>query len=868
MDKRSNKNINKFNRTFYRYLVNKKGRHSNLTLEGNCRESCNKFIVSYVDKEEAPIFTYFGSYIDYYTNIVKKVPIEQQHFFEVIMGNQKQKMRYDIDINATNCPEFSECFAESVKDIVIELTQSIMPVNLERDVVLCTSHGVNKFSYHIIINNWHLESNQQCKLLYDKVLTKVPNNMKPYIDSAVYGKKQQFRLLLSQKTGSGRTKIFNTSWYYKGQLIDHIYSEYIDDPTLIPLQQISESLVSFVDTSLSKIFKVISTENDNINKIPNIKLSSLDITDEEIQACFNLLGKDTKYFNINSFQDFYITLNRLSPSECAICKRKHDKENPYLCLYKHDNQISVYFDCRRRIDQKRLFLGTIPLINNDLSYSIIDIEPNDLSLLHDNTHNAISIDNDISTNKVVNISTLISGNGIVKKEFPLVFNNEEKAYTTQHQNKIPLPNLYLEDLEYANNLIKKESGKNIYDENKYDWDHKYSNKKLIDKILAYVDQEEFHPVIKYNGIKLEPLNPSYCHSCKYTHYDKDMFINIIKGAIYLYCSHKCKCIQLERFRPFTENEHEEYYQYIKDKVINETKCKPPNNVIIDEYVEDYIHDLDINKSTQIIWSKMDSRKTVKTLEFIERHRKKIKTIAVITCKRSFASAINKSFKSSGFDVSFYINEDVTDKKFVIIQTESLYKLTRCYDLVIIDEIIGAVVQMDSGLHKDNLKKNQEMMAHLITDAKWLLLLDADIDDRVLKLVDTYRSSHPIHLQKNNKKRGNINALKFPTERQITAYLKEWITKGNNIAVCVSTLKQGRILEQMFKELNINYIFHCAEDPQSAILENVNHYWKSYQVVMYTSVVCEGIDFHEDYFDVVFVYGNNKTTTQTNDGSYS
>src|SRR5947209_4323104 len=103
-------------------------------------------------------------------------------------------MKFDIDIS--NClPEYlNEHFAEFVKDKVIECALLIInplvnnKIDLAKDIVICSSHGKvengDKFSYHVIINNWYLESNKHCRYLYDQILALIPDKMKPFIDSS------------------------------------------------------------------------------------------------------------------------------------------------------------------------------------------------------------------------------------------------------------------------------------------------------------------------------------------------------------------------------------------------------------------------------------------------------------------------------------------------------------------------------------------------------------------------------------------------------------------------------------------------------------------------------------------------------------
>ncbi len=271
------------------------------------------------------------------------IRFNRRYFFESIQSGP-QKMHYDIDISDKDCiPElFNITYAEELKDKVIELTREIIPFDLEKDIILCSSHGAHKFSYHIIINNYYLADNAQCKEIYNRVKERLTLQDGEFIDHMVYSPFQQFRLLHSQKPGSNRPKIFCKEWNFKRTKIVHQYTANnphtnIDED----YQQFIETLVGHIKPS-DKLIKInVTPPNRPINNSSHFNLSNIEY-DELLDLlpdpdAFSIIGPVKGNSNL-------ISLRRLRPTDCSICDREHEHENPFIIIYNN----AIYWDCRRR----------------------------------------------------------------------------------------------------------------------------------------------------------------------------------------------------------------------------------------------------------------------------------------------------------------------------------------------------------------------------------------------------------------------------------------------------------------------------------------------------------------------------------------
>ena len=69
-----------------------------------------------------------------------------------------------------------------------------------------TSHRSDKLSYHIVVANMYLKTNEDSKFFAEGVMT---SKLKLFMDNNVYNKVQQFRILGSRKYGKNNIKKVN-----------------------------------------------------------------------------------------------------------------------------------------------------------------------------------------------------------------------------------------------------------------------------------------------------------------------------------------------------------------------------------------------------------------------------------------------------------------------------------------------------------------------------------------------------------------------------------------------------------------------------------------------------------------------------------
>jgi hypothetical protein len=347
-----------------------------------------KLVVVLTTPNEKRIYSLFDSYIEF-GHYQQKFPAENRCFYEVIFGEFPQKPHFDIDIDQSDIGTLDlDTLALEIRDAVIRqviliLNEYGITLHLDRDVLVYTSHGPTKRSFHLVINNYCHVDHKEARRLYDRVFDGISKELtypmlNKWIDPAVYSSKQQFRIVGSQKFKTNRPKKFESVWTYQGQTIQHRYIEPVESPSHEYILQLEESLVSHTSScnilpSLMDPAQVTDepTTNPAIYRSEDV---STDLARRALQMCADKAGisiHDRKFpYQIRSINGGIISLKRVKASRCQICNKVHEHENPYIFIIESNGTKNVYFDCRRK-PGKKLWIGSI----DDPTASVPATEP-------------------------------------------------------------------------------------------------------------------------------------------------------------------------------------------------------------------------------------------------------------------------------------------------------------------------------------------------------------------------------------------------------------------------------------------------------------------------------------------------------------
>jgi len=273
----------------------------------------------------------------------ERIPPADRTGYEVIIGEFPQKPHFDIDIATVDVS--GDLVVEHLIDVVVDtLAQKGVVITPARDVLIYTSHGRDKQSYHVVLPNHRHANHVHAKAFAAHVRAAMPLEVRTYVDMGVYNPLQLFRLLGSTKVGKGRPKVECTEWFYHG--------ERLCPPAASPLEAFARSLVGWTETCVP----LPSWDVPEPSFVPK-RMMSVDA-----EETLHLLSLDPVLGECRfrpRVAGSVIALQRVSPGFCPLCSRTHEHDNAYLVV----REKNVYYKCHRaRAEGLRgsHFLGTLP----------------------------------------------------------------------------------------------------------------------------------------------------------------------------------------------------------------------------------------------------------------------------------------------------------------------------------------------------------------------------------------------------------------------------------------------------------------------------------------------------------------------------
>jgi hypothetical protein len=253
-------------------------------------------------------------------------------FYETILENYKRKPYFDLDIENKGDMEEDEAV-----EIVEELKKGILKLVPDAVITVYTSHTSKKFSFHILVINKMLSNHSESRVFYEKATEGMNPCYLKYIDSKVYSKIQQFRIVGCHKWGKQNTKVICQRLchnytvpkrFKKKPFVYHFIS------SLVTVTADCEVLTGFQPPEKPKYdYRTAEYDEEDLEKALGIFFT------EEMKETYRFMEM------IDHNGSMVMSLQRLKPSECQICDRCHDHENPFLIIGGDRN---IYFDCRRR----------------------------------------------------------------------------------------------------------------------------------------------------------------------------------------------------------------------------------------------------------------------------------------------------------------------------------------------------------------------------------------------------------------------------------------------------------------------------------------------------------------------------------------
>lgn len=338
----------------FTYLVDK-DKHSVYSKYTTKEVLKEKIIIRDEHKNNYIVFNTYDDYIAHW----KATPNNEKCFHEVIFGFKEQKIKFDLDIlcdfdaadakGVANAEKSADTYTtpehliyeiNTIIEVIIVQFYNLYNININYDnIILASSSGHIsskkwKYSFHIIINNYLVNDNDDAVYFTACVYKNLSEDLQKYIDINVNKKIQNFRLLGCKKSASLRFKKISEEEGFNTKLKN----------------------ISYKDT--------IITNSENCIVLPKLDdnrelthLPTKAINNKYIDAAIQWMEKNNLVndHKIRCINGNIISYNRINNIEkCRICNRVHDNDNSLYIRVQliKKNIISIIEYCHRSSPNK------------------------------------------------------------------------------------------------------------------------------------------------------------------------------------------------------------------------------------------------------------------------------------------------------------------------------------------------------------------------------------------------------------------------------------------------------------------------------------------------------------------------------------
>lgn len=270
--------------------------------------------------------------------------------------------------------------------------------------------------------------------------------------------------------------------------------------------------------------------------------------------------------------------------------------------------------------------------------------------------------------------------------------------------------------------------------------------------------------------------------------------------------------------------------------------------------------------------------TGKTTQLINAITPEIKRILIISGRKSFTSFIcgdlgtaNLGFKS--YDERHHQALSLVPR--LVIQVESLWRLADSfekYDLVAVDESETIAHQFYSeATHRQNLIKNHEIFADVLSTATKVLFADAFLGQRTIQISEALRAINHSQIIDNTfcpykREAVELRVIKkgksMPALGEFCNRIMADLKAGKRVAVVWGSKGKAKAFAETFlKKTEYKWRLYSSDSTETERneLKNVNHSWQDLNLLMYTSTITVGISYDpeiaEAQFDTLYLYAS-------------
>lgn len=298
-----------------------------------------------------------------------------------------------------------------------------------------------------------------------------------------------------------------------------------------------------------------------------------------------------------------------------------------------------------------------------------------------------------------------------------------------------------------------------------------------------------------------------------------------------------------------ENDDIEEFRFANNKMIN---VKTVNKKLLDGSI--YESDKEFN--TIAVRSGMATGKTVALVDGYLKSKLDVEGYRFlwISHRRSFTSQTVKKF--DGKIVGYWDHTDVLTEDWLMVQVDSLFRIPeakRKFDCVVVDEWIAFADHMclsDYMRHSARIAFEQ-----IMSSAKQLIVMDAQLDDDALKQVLCFRNL-TIDVIFNKRLNTKPEYVMFDSDTLIMKKMIKKLQKGQRIVIPTTSKNTADIVKELLaknglKKKVFKYTGETDDKMAKKHFQNIEKYWSKADIVIYTPTCSEGVSFTGKRFDSVF-----------------
>jgi hypothetical protein len=277
-----------------------------------------------------------------------------------------------------------------------------------------------------------------------------------------------------------------------------------------------------------------------------------------------------------------------------------------------------------------------------------------------------------------------------------------------------------------------------------------------------------------------------------------------------------------------------------------------------------------SKRMCIVKAPLGSGKTTSIIRFLQSKRAESKLFSFcwVCTRKSHANQIYQLCQSNDVSCVLYSNERGSILQSCVVEYESLFRLQRTYDVVIMDEVESLYQQLSSETtNGKNIDDNAEMFQSLLCSPK-VILADAFLKQRSIDMVKFIAKNDEISVYEFTTQNLARNYYKYFDEKFFNDKLYQAIANGKKVYLFTSSLAQSEHYYKHCVENNIKCLKYSSKDEALSAEDNVNDLWRDVQVIITTSTITIGVNPDQVVFDSVFCHMSNESGVLVRDMAQS